>query len=127
MIRNSKSINQSHDLLGHVAALAAVLVVAGVALHVAVEHGLVHAGVVAVGIGALEGLAARVVAHVVLQVVLVLGDEAAAVQRAEQQLLRLDVHPLVVVVVVFLDGQKLRALLTTVRLVFAAGIPRPAG
>ena len=50
-----------------------VLVNIGVRLHVAVEHGLVDARVVA--LGALEGLRAEVVTRVVLQVVLVLSHE----------------------------------------------------
>ena len=57
-----------------------------------VEHGLVDAGVAA-GV-ALEGLGAEMVAKVVLEVVLVLGDEVAL--GAAQHLLGLDVDARVV-------------------------------
>lgn len=81
-------------VLGGVVAVGTpVLVDGGVGLHVRVQHGLVDARVAAVG--ALERLRTEVVAQVVLEVVLVLGDERAL--GAGQQLFRLDVtlavHP----------------------------------
>ena len=81
-------------VLGSVVAVGApVLVDGGVRLHVRIQHGLVDARVAAVG--TLERLRPEVVAQVVLEVVLVLGDERAL--GAGQQLLRLDVtlavHP----------------------------------
>ena len=67
---------------------APVLVDVRVRLHVAVQHRLVDARVVA--LGAAERLRAEVVAQVVLQVVLVLGDERTL--RTLQDLLVLDVR-----------------------------------
>ena len=67
---------------------APVLVDVGVRLHVRVQHGLVDARVVA--LVAAERLGAEVVAQVVLEVVLVLGDERTL--RALQDFVVLDVR-----------------------------------
>ena len=69
------------------AVVAAVLVDVRVRLHVRVEHRLVDARVAA--LGALERFRAEVVAHVVLEVVLVLCHKRTL--GARQQLLGLDV------------------------------------
>ena len=75
-------------VLGCIGAVrASVLVHIVVALHMAVQHRLVHTAVVAVG--ALEWLCAIVVSQVVLQVVLVLRHKNAF--RTEEQLFWLDV------------------------------------
>ena len=84
---------QTVAVLGGVRAVgAAVLVDVRVRLHVAVEHRLVDAGVVT--FVAAKRLRAEVVPQVVLEVVLVLGDERTL--RTLQDLVVLDVRPGVV-------------------------------
>ena len=84
---------QAVAVLGGVCAVgAAVLIDVRVRLHVAVEHRLVDARVVT--LVATERLRAEVVPEVVLEVVLVFGDERTL--RALQDLVVLDVRPRVV-------------------------------
>ena len=89
---------------GVVAVLAAELIHVGVALHVAVEHGLVDAAVVA--LGTLVGLGADVHPDVVLQMVLQLRHELA--MGTLKKLLWLDVllqmQPKLHLVLVLFDG-----------------------
>ena len=94
-------------VLGCIGAVrASVLVHIVVALHVAVQHGLVHTTVVAVG--ALEWLCAIVVSQVILQVVFVLGHKNAF--RTEEQFFRLDVTPPVFPELNLGDGNELALL-----------------
>ena len=92
------------------AVIAAVLVDIGVRFHVRIEHGLVDARIAA--LGTLERLGTEVIAHVVLEVVLVLGHERAF--RARQQLLGFDVGARVLPEVQFGHGHEL-ALFALVR------------
>ena len=114
---------QAVAVLGRVVAVGTSVLVGGdVGLHVRVEHGLVNAGVAAVG--APEGLRPEVVPKVVLQVVLVLRHEGAL--GAGQKLFRLDVTLAVLPEILLGDSDKL-ALLALERLHLALRVdPRDA-